>query len=87
MPHVDTEWRKASHARASFHADVYEWQIAAILATAKLDAAAKARIVATLGRPLNRTGSDGGSISWRMESWQNTTQSEPSRSSGGIHPS
>ncbi len=42
-------WRKASHARASFHADVYEWQIAALLATAKLDSAAKARIVAALG--------------------------------------
>jgi Recombinase len=28
-------WRRASHARASFHADVYEWQIAALLATAR----------------------------------------------------
>jgi YD repeat-containing protein len=34
---------------------------------------------------LNRTGSDGGSISWRMESWQNTNP--PARSSGDIHPS
>jgi hypothetical protein len=42
-------WRDASNSKASFHAEVYEWQIAALLATAKLDADAKARIVAALG--------------------------------------
>lgn len=42
-------WQSASDGRESFHAEVYEWQIAALLATAKLDAAAKARIVAALG--------------------------------------
>ena len=33
---------------------------------------------------VNRTGFDGDSISWRMESWQNTNL--PARSQGGIHP-
>ena len=42
-------WREASHDGASFHADIYEWQIAALLATARLDGAAKARIVGALG--------------------------------------
>ena len=31
------------------HAEIYEWQIAALLATAQVDAAAKARIVGALG--------------------------------------
>jgi hypothetical protein len=42
-------WQSASDGQLSFHAEIYEWQIAAILATARLDAPAKARIVAALG--------------------------------------
>jgi len=34
---------------------------------------------------VNRTDFGGDSISWRMESWQNTTP--PARPRGGIHPS
>ena len=43
------DWRDASHGRQGFHAEIYEWQVEAILATTKLDAAAKSRIMAALG--------------------------------------
>ena len=41
-------WKEAAGTRTNFRAEVYEWQIAALLATAKLDEAAKLRIVAAL---------------------------------------
>ena len=75
-------WRKAAHARASLHADVYEWQVAGLLATAKLDAAAKARIMAVLGpstpQPdVTTDGSSGGVASSRCrtlsDSWPTTS--------------
>lgn len=43
------EWREASHGRQGFHAEIYEWQLEAILATAEIDDAAKARIMSALG--------------------------------------
>ena len=45
---VCASWTEAAGTRTSFRAEVYEWQIAALLATAKLDEAAKRRIVAAL---------------------------------------
>ncbi len=45
---VCASWTEAAGSRTSFRAEVYEWQIAALLATAKLDEAAKRRIVAAL---------------------------------------
>ena len=45
---VCASWMEAAGTRTSFRAEVYEWQIAALLATAKLDEAAKRRIVAAL---------------------------------------
>ena len=45
---VCASWTEAAGTRTSFRAEVYEWQIAALLATAKLDEAAKLRIVAAL---------------------------------------
>ncbi len=45
---VCASWMEAAGNRTSFRAEVYEWQIAALLATAKLDEAAKRRIVAAL---------------------------------------
>ncbi len=39
-----------SGRRTSFRAEIYEWQIAALLATARVDEAAKARIVTALWR-------------------------------------
>ena len=41
-------WVGAAGGRASFRAEIYEWQIAALVATARIDDAAKARIVAAL---------------------------------------
>lgn len=41
-------WLDASGRRASFRAEIYEWQVAALLATARVDGAARARIVAAL---------------------------------------
>ena len=43
------DWSEASHGRQGFHAEIYEWQLEAILGTAKLDEAAKSRIMAALG--------------------------------------
>ncbi len=43
------DWHEASHGRQGFHAEIYEWQLEAILATAKLDAATKSRIMTALG--------------------------------------
>ncbi len=43
------QWLAASGRRTGFQAEIYEWQIAALLATAQVDAAAKARIVGALG--------------------------------------
>ena len=48
MP-VCAQWLAASGRRTGFRAEIYEWQIAAPLATAPVDEAAKARIVGTLG--------------------------------------
>ena len=48
MPLCD-DWREASHGRQGFHAEIYEWQLEAILGTAKLDAATKSRIMTALG--------------------------------------
>lgn len=48
MP-VCTQWLAASGRRTGFRAEIYEWQIAALLATAQVDEAAKARIVGALG--------------------------------------
>jgi hypothetical protein len=45
---VCASWTEAAGTRTSFRAEIYEWQIAALLATAKLDEAAKRRIVAAL---------------------------------------
>ncbi|MHB8958465.1 MAG: recombinase family protein [Candidatus Limnocylindrales bacterium] len=45
---VCASWTAAAGSRTSFRAEVYEWQVAALLATAKLDEAAKRRIVAAL---------------------------------------
>lgn len=41
-------WREAAGSRLSFRAEVYEWQVAALLATARLDEAAKRRVVAAI---------------------------------------
>ena len=41
-------WTEAAGGRTSFRAEIYEWQVAALLATAKVDDAAKERIVAAL---------------------------------------
>ena len=42
-------WIDAAGSRTSFRAEVYEWQIAALMATARLDEATKSRILAALG--------------------------------------
>ncbi|HEY3544573.1 MAG TPA: recombinase family protein, partial [Propionicimonas sp.] len=41
-------WKEAAGTRQSFRAEVYEWQIAALLATATLDEAVKRRVAASL---------------------------------------
>ncbi len=41
-------WREAAGSRLSFRAEVYEWQVAALLATAKLDEPARRRVVEAL---------------------------------------
>jgi hypothetical protein len=46
---VCAQWLAASGRRNGFRAEIYEWQIAALLATAQVDEAAKARIVGALG--------------------------------------
>ncbi len=46
---VCAQWLDASGRRTSFRAEIYEWQIAALLATAQVDESAKARIVGALG--------------------------------------
>ena len=43
-----TAWQETAGSRLSFRAEVYEWQVAALLATARLDEAAKGRVVAAL---------------------------------------
>ena len=51
MVHPDpvcASWSQAAGDRLSFRAEVYEWQIAALLATAKLDEAAKRRVVESI---------------------------------------
>jgi hypothetical protein len=45
---VCAAWLDASGRRTSFRAEIYEWQIAALLATARLDETAKTRIVRAL---------------------------------------
>jgi predicted metal-dependent hydrolase len=45
---VCARWAEAGGGRASFRAEIYEWQVAALLATARVDDAAKERIVAAL---------------------------------------
>ena len=45
---VCAAWLDASGRRTSFRAEIYEWQIAALLATARVDEAAKTRIVTAL---------------------------------------
>lgn len=45
---VCARWTEAAGSRTSFRAEVHEWQIGALLATAKLDDAAKRRIVDAL---------------------------------------
>ena len=45
---VCASWTQAAGSRLSFRAEVYEWQVAALLATAKLDEEAKGRIVTAL---------------------------------------
>jgi hypothetical protein len=45
---VCAAWLDASGRRTSFRAEIYEWQIAALLATARVDETAKARIVTAL---------------------------------------
>lgn len=45
---VCPRWVDAAGGRASFRAEIYEWQIAALLATARVDDATKARILAAL---------------------------------------
>jgi hypothetical protein len=45
---VCAAWKEAAGSRQSFRAEVYEWQIAALPATAKLDEAAKRRVAASL---------------------------------------
>lgn len=46
---ICAQWLDASGRRTSFRAEIYEWQIAALLATAQVDESAKARIVGALG--------------------------------------
>ena len=41
-------WQEAAGSRLSFRAEVYEWQIAALLATTRLDEPAKRRLVDAL---------------------------------------
>jgi hypothetical protein len=45
---VCAQWIEAAGGRTSFRAEIYEWQIAALLATGRVDDAAKARIVNAL---------------------------------------
>jgi hypothetical protein len=45
---VCASWTEAAGSRLSFRAEVYEWQIAALLATTKLDEPAKRRVVEAL---------------------------------------
>ncbi len=46
---VCASWEEAAGRRASFRAEIYEWQVAALLATASVDDASRLRIVAALG--------------------------------------
>lgn len=46
---ICAQWLAASGRRTGLRAEIYEWQIAALLATAQVDESAKARIVGALG--------------------------------------